>query len=559
MATKQDISFGGPAAVIAPDLVVEQQKWQRQQDLIDALKQRALTPIDPGRGSISWTQGLAQLVGALAAKKLQSKNDQRLLGIDQSYSNRMRGQFGMGGAPAAMPAAAPVAAAPQTAPMHAPAPPPAFDQAFGGDTQQALASGAPLPSMPAPTPPVSAPVPPSQDAAPPSQPPQSPVAAGNYPMSLSGNPQQDFNDWAMNPDEYTKAMIANHSPVAMARTVQQARDAMARGDFATAQALLGNVQKENYIAPINGRPGSTIRDPHDPTHILGYDAPSIEGAFPIYGPNGMPAGYQQAPGATQAIAAAAGSKTAGQNANDPITAYDAQGNPVFTNKLAAAQGGNGGNLRPAPPLGAEAAANVTGTNSANAFQAISDAAADVPNRLLALKQMQTLVADPKSVFGKGSEGINKVAGYFGTLTGGERPNVTNANEFNKWAAQYSARSAQELGLNGSDSRVHLAVHATPNGEMTRGALATIIPQFMGLENAKAGMAQAANNWQAQNGPASVQQFRTVWNRNYDPRIYTWMAQGPQAFAQNAKNLTAPERNALRQKYIELKRIGALPQ
>jgi len=545
MATKQDVSFASPQAILAPDLTVQQAQQERQQALIDALKSQALQQIDGGRGAISWTQGLAKLADALAARTMQKRVDKKAVLLNQSYADRMRPMFGLPpiGQQQQGSSAGPIDPG-MSAGMSQPT---QFDQAFAPETQ-AMAGASPPPVAPA-----------MQEAAPLPQSPQSPAAAGDYPMALSGNPQQDLNDWAMNSDEYTKAMIANHAPVAMARTVQQARDAMARGDFATAQALLKNIQKENNIPPIIGRANATIRDATDPSKVLGYDPGALTGAIPEFGPDGMPTGYRMLPGASQAIAAASGAETAGKNANTPITAYDAQGNPIFTNALNAAHGGQGGNLRPAPPLGAQAAFNVTGTNSANAFQSISDAAADVPNRILALRQMQTLVNDPKSVFGKGSEGWNKAAGYLGTLTGGERPNVTNANEFNKWAAQYSARSAQELGLQGSDSRVQLAVHATPNGEMTRGALQTILPQFVGLENAKAGMAQAANTWQQQYGPASVQQFRTTWNQNYDPRIYTWMAQGPQAFAQNAKSLSASERNALRNKYVELKRIGALPQ
>jgi len=537
-----------PTTVISPDLAVQQQQVQRQQDLIDALRGQSLQPIDGGRGAISWTQGAAKLADALAARVMQKRNDKQSVAMSQAMASRLGPMFGM---PAA--AGTPQATALATAlkggdPASAAGPIMVNPTAVGGSQ---VPASAPL------SPPVAPPAPDASPAT--SPPPVSPQAGGSYPMSLSGNPQQDFMNYAMSPEEFMKARIAASAPADFTKLLQQS--GIDPNSPIGRQLMQSQVAKQNYIAPISGRPGSTIRDPNDPSRVLGYDAPNIEGAFPVYGPNGMPTGYQQAPGATQAFAAAEGAKTAGKAANTPITAFDAQGNPVFTNELDAAHGGQGGALRPQAPLGAVAAANVVGTNSANAFQQISDSAADVPNRLLALRQMDQLVSDPKTLLGPGSDAANRFKGVLATFAPGVAPpqSVTNGAEFNKWAAQYSARTAQELGLSGSDSRLALAVHATPNGEMTAPALKAIIPQMVGFENAKAGMARAAQTWQQTYGPQSVQAFRNAWNQNYDPRVYTWMAQGPKAFAQNVAGLSKPEAARLRQKYLTLKQIGALPQ
>ena len=395
-------------------------------------------------------------------------------------------------------------------------------------------------------------------------------------MALTGNPQQDMGYYIMDPEDYTKAVIAAHAPVDMARTVQQARMAMENGDYATASALLQSVQKQNYIAPVSVHQGGAVMDPI--THQPVFENPRLPvGASATYGPDGRPTGVQMIPGAPETIAAAAaaqsGGKAAGQAPYDLVTAYDAQGNPYYVQKSAMISGGGAGAGpgapagavgRAGPPIGATSAANVTGANSAQGFQAISDMAADVPNRLLALNQMTQLVNDPKTILGPGSNDLARFKGILSTFAPGlsQPTSVTNAAEFNKWAAQYSARTAQEMGLSGSDSRLALAVHATPNGEMTKGALGAIIPQMVGFENAKAGMATAATQWQQQYGPASLQQFRVQWNQNYDPRIYTWMAQGPKYVRDQMNQLkqsNPADYRELVRKATVLGNIGALPR
>lgn len=560
MATKQDVSFGNPTAIIAPDLAVAQEQLARKQQLIDALKSQGLQPIDGGRGGISWTQGLAKLLGTYAATRMQKANDAQSVALNRQYADRMGSLFGM---QPRFASADPSQPAPQAAPMAAPAPDAsqqsAFNQAFSPDAMSAIQGGqTPPPVQPASAPPQAAPSPQPPMAAGQPMPAQQSAQPG-YAMSLSGNPQQDMMDYFMNPGAYSEAMIKNHSPVAPAQMMQQAQAALARGDTASASAILGQMNKDQYIAPINVRQGGAVLDPITRKPI--FENPQLPpGASVTWDANGRPTQVSMVPGAETAIAGAAGAKTAGENRYEPIAGYDAAGNPVFGNKLDAANGGSS-NFRPNAPLGAPAAADVQGKASAEIYQRINDNAAGAPDRIFALHQIDNLASNPNIVLGPGSDAVNKFTGVLGTLgqkVGITPPqSVTNAGEFNKWTAQYGARTAESLGLSGSDARFNVAVHASPNGQMTPQAIKSVLPTFIGWEVAAKDRGAMAQNFQQRYGLQSANQFQTHWAQNYDPRIYTWMAQGgvPEVRRQVSR-LPATERANLLRKYDGMKALGA---
>lgn len=544
----QNVSFSSPQALLAPDLVAQQQANEQQLALAQALREQSLGEIkvDPG-SKISWTQGAAKLAQALAAKHGFNKANAQTGNLAKQYGSALSGMFGGAQAPTAVQQAQAIDGNPGIGAQQS-IPNPTYGSGGVDDP------GGQSPTMPSP-----------QQQAPAPQP-QGQQKGGTFapgPMSLTGDPNRDRAMYAMAPEEYTKGVVAAAAPTELSRMMAQAgidpHSSLGR------QILQQSIAKQNYVAPIEGRGGTTQRDPFT-NQVTGYNATPIEGAVPTYGADGMPTGYQQIPGGAGAIASRASAEAGGKAVYDPQQVFDPNtGAPVFSTRAQVAQAAQGGNpMQAGPGLGASAAADVTGKNSANAFQDISNGAADVPNRLLALHNMQGLVADPRSQFGVGSEGLNHFNGLLNTV--GQSVGIpipagatTNANEFNKWATQYSARSGQELGLSGSDARTQLAVHATPNGEMTKEALQSVIPQMVGLETAKQGYAVAANQWQQTHGPQTVQQFRTEWNKVYDPAIYTHIAQGPQAFAGWVKGLTPAQASAARSKYVTLKQIGALPQ
>jgi hypothetical protein len=384
-------------------------------------------------------------------------------------------------------------------------------------------------------------------------------------------------------------MIAAHAPVDLAKTVEQAQQALARGDIVTAQTLIASIQKQNYMAPIEMRPGATAADPLNPRHILAVAPQNIEGANPEIGPDGQWTGrYTQAPGAAGAIETAAAAKATGGAAADLVQTVDPKtGQSRYVPKTSLLGGGaptpangSGGGLNGlfgggqgggAPSNvsglapGAAAALADTGKHSAAAFQAISDRASQSRDAINALNNINQIASGPTQ-FGPGSESATRFAGIVNGLgkAVGFQPNfnaanITNINEFNKWAAQYSARTAAALGLTGSDARMNLTIHATPNGEMTNDAIRSVVPAMVGMERSVLGMDAAKAQWLQSHTPDTSQQFQTQWNKNYDPRIYQWMAAGPQVLRNNLAKLPPADRAALIAKSNALSQMGAFVQ
>ena len=226
----------------------------------------------------------------------------------------------------------------------------------------------------------------------------------------------------------------------------------------------------------------------------------------------------------------------------------------------------GGGFATTAPLGAPQFAATLGEAGGKYFSGLQESAADAPNRVYALQQMLPLV-NGKTEFGPGTGAAEKVAGIINGIAKGagfnasfNNSNVTNINEFNKFAAQYGARAAQDLGLGGSDARIAMTVAATPNGHMTNDALRRVIPVMIGLENAKQGMANAGAVYaQARHGANAQAGFLTQWRQAYDPTIYQMMAMPASDAAAAYLRLPPPQRAALAKKSQALAAMGAFAQ
>lgn len=562
MSQKQ-VTFVNPVDPVGSQIALQQ--LQRQQAMADALRERSFQPLQGNGGNIAWTQGLAQIGQALAARIMQNRIDKRTADVGYQAANATRAMFGV---PPIQPVEQPKAPiAEQMAPNAAPQPtgnvPGASD----------MLNGQQPPQMPPQAPQQAPQVAPQEQA--PQQPPQQ---AGGYPMSLTGDPQTDYGYYIQNPDKYTEAVIAAHAPTDLMKTL--AASGIPLNSPLAKQILQANIAHQNYTAPVNGRPGSTLRDPYDPTKVIGYDAPTVDGGIPIYGPDGQFQGYKAAPGAASITAnmtaakagAEAGAKapyeliqvwnpTTGQMELRPKSDATGGGSPTATGggrgagPIDAAL--SGGHFAAGPRLGAQSAANTAGTGSANAFTAIQEQAQDVPTRLMALRQSLDLV-NKGVLTGPGAQSLQHwqgLASTFGIPFAGK--DVSDATELNKWLSQYSARAAQDLGLSGSDARIALTVQATPNGHMQPNALKHIIPRMIGMEMGKAAYATAAGNWMQTHGADTNAQFQTEWRKNYDPTLFTAMQWGPESFKNWVKSLKPEDQQKYKAKYMGLKAMGAI--
>lgn len=105
------------------------------------------------------------------------------------------------------------------------------------------------------------------------------------------------------------------------------------------QLMQQQVQKSNYLAPVNARPGSIMRDPLDPSKIIAFNPHIPEGGTPQFDSSGNVVGIAPLAGAADVAQTMSRAGAAGKASVTPITAFDASGQPVFTSQLTAAGGG----------------------------------------------------------------------------------------------------------------------------------------------------------------------------------------------------------------------------
>ena len=103
-------------------------------------------------------------------------------------------------------------------------------------------------------------------------------------------------------------------------------------------ANAAGVAKANYIAPLNARPGSILRNPLT-MQPMAFNPNMPAGTSPMFDASGNVVGASLIPGVTGALAASAAAKAGGEGSVLPYAGVDAQGNPLpVTNRTAAATG-----------------------------------------------------------------------------------------------------------------------------------------------------------------------------------------------------------------------------
>lgn len=303
------VSFMQPGAILAPDLSVEQAKLQRQYELAQALRQMSLEQVDGGRGPVSWTQGAAKIAQALAGRNLVRRADDKQLAVNQAYASRLGSMFGghpKGGDPTSTPSQASDPSAPLSNIPH---------PIQSVDPDAAASTSSPAPSAP-------------------------PAAqAGNQPgytrgpLSLTDNPTADMLEFTQQPEKYWDArnqqnqarleqQLKDNAPVELARTVQQARAAMDRGDMATAHTLLASIQKSNFIEPSKLSPGDLLHSNMGEPDIIAPDTKT--GLQFSQGQNGWSA--SPIPGVQAQLASNAGAVKAAEQRNTILPGQVVNGN-----------------------------------------------------------------------------------------------------------------------------------------------------------------------------------------------------------------------------------------
>lgn len=341
-------------------------------------------------------------------------------------------------------------------------------------------------------------------------------------------------------------------------------------------ANAGALFKSNYIAPVNARPGSILRDPLT-NQPIAYNPQIPEGGTPVFDASGNVVGMNEIPNAMNIMQRSAQAQASGKAAVTPVTGYQ-NGAPVFTNALNASQGGAGGNGAPTnagrfggytpaggagpvtPSLapGVATAAEGMATQNTKRSGALTDAATDSPTRVNVLDNILNL---SESGVGTGptAEWRNKIKGALADTVGPDawKDDVTGFQEMKKFLKQNGLRAWQAAGGSGTDSQLSAAMEANPNDKMFPQAVQTMAKWAKAGELALQSKASAQDAWLARNGnnPAAQNQFESAWRQNFDPRIYQMKMMSPAELQAFTGKLSPADRNTLLQKYSTAKQNG----
>ena len=557
--------------LIAPDIATQQMQLARQQQLADMLRQQALQPSGATQMVSGWAvknsplQGIAKIAEALGGSYMTNKNDAQQLSLAKEYQGRLAQILG-GGAPGAPPSAAPSAPPDPTSaalaqgaaaqPNQSDATGAMVNQGGVGPTNNNAALLTAMQAQPTPQPQT----PPAQPAAP-GAPQFGNQPAGTTPFNI-GNLIRGQAIEQLGGNNAGSAYWQNTAPAPTDAT----KMALAAGlDPAAANA--GALQKANYMAPVNVRSGSMILDPRTNMPIS-YNPKLPEGAMPITNATGQVTGAQAVPGAMPLIQAAAQSEAAGQAAVKPVTGYDASGNPVFTNALAASQGGapgaqpagNGrfpgataaGPIAPSLTPAAQAAGTEAGTGAGQMWNNDSNAANGYATRMFTLNKALSGLQNANT--GPGSDGLNaaksfllaQTPGGLGKYLPGVDPNkIASYDEANKYLMQYAIGQAGALGQ-GTDGKLAATLSGNSNTHISNLAAQDVVKANMGLERMRQAQVQQFNA--SGLPPNQYPQWSTQWNKQIDPAVFVWDSMDPAKKAAAAQSMSPQQRQAFTTQY-----------
>jgi len=507
---------------------------QRKQALAQALMQGGLTPAEipstPG-AKLGPMAGVNKVLQAVAGGYLGSQVGQDMTSLGQQQYAALLGMFG-GGQPQATTTTSP--AVPDTE---------------NGFTPPNGGNGVPQP-----------------------------VQSGGGSLRIPGlNPQTAAMAYLLNPDEYTKAALSQFGPTDLSKSLLQA--GIDPSSPLGRQLIQANIAKQNYVAPIEGKPGTIGRDPF--TNKPMFFNPNIpEGGTPVFDASGNVVGMNLIPGATKVEGEMSGAKASGPARYQLNTLYDATGKPLPPVSTFDLVNGNP-NGQPTPTPNGQPAPKATGPFSGytapnsgsrgTLVQAPGTTAAAEGQVKQNLSYLDKMRADDNAARqnittydemrelakgftpGGGADQYyklnNSLARFLPESVRAKTGDISNYQTFSKYAIQ--AAAAQRSSLGGTaDNTLQTLLHANPNPNMQRDTINNVLSYLKGGELAKMGKQAAYDQWSQMNpgnGPQNSQKFDQMWRQNYDPRIYMMLSMDPAQRAGYAKTLPAPVVKTLQQK------------
>lgn len=404
------------------------------------------------------------------------------------------------------------------------------------------------------------------------------------------------------PGKLGEAIISANAPTDFTKLLRQA--GIDPNSTLGRQFMQQQVAKQNNVPLVAGRAGAPM---YNPDGTIAAMAPKIpDNAIPQI-VNGRVAGVSALPGAADVEQINSYAGAAGKNQAEPMAGVDANGNPVFTNKLAAAGGGGQASaqqaappdlnnmapdqraalmararaqfglqpgsapgssvVRPAAAPGFAESQGELAKAGASRYVGLVNQAADSPTRVNVYDNILNLSREGAQT-GPTAEWSNKVKGYVASVPGvdsmfpGMKKDVSNFQEINKFMYQNAQRNWQAAGGTGTDAQLDAFSKANPNSSMFPQALKAMAEWGKAGELALQGKANAAQQWKdAQGGNVVNQdQFERAWRNNFDPALFQLKTMEPAAaatFVDNLKKTNPSAYATLMMKAKALKNIGGL--
>lgn len=226
--------------------------------------------------------------------------------------------------------------------------------------------------------------------------------------------------------------------------------------------------------------------------------------------------------------------------------------PTADNQGARAKPRAGGGPLPAgPALGAEAAANVTGTEAAKQGIALQTAADAVPNTKALLgnleADLENFASGPGADWSKVAKAWVNRQSPLGDVFDPKK--IASQEEFGKQSFQLAQQQFQALGGTGTDSKLESTMHTSPSDFLSNLGNKGIIALLKGNADAISAKNDAWQAWQTGgpgqpgHGPETYGQFSTQFNKTFDPRIFQAQYLSPEDRQNMLKGMTENEKKA----------------
>ena len=236
-----------------------------------------------------------------------------------------------------------------------------------------------------------------------------------------------------------------------------------------------------------------------------------------------------------------------------------KGQMVYVGGTSGGQGGQGhggapgagapGTVAAAPPLGTEAATNVTATGAAGQGLALQQRADQVPQTKALLGNLESslnnFTSGPGADWKKVASSAVNANSPFGDIFDPKK--IASQEEFGKQAFQLAQQQFQTLGGTGTDSKLDSTMHTSPSEMMSELGNQNIIHLLKGNEDAIQAKNAAWQQWTQTHGSQTYGQFSQQFNNNFDPRVFQAQYMSKSDKQEIFKGMTSDEVDALKAK------------